>query len=277
MTDFRVLVLDLDGTTLDARRRVAEIDLRAARALQAAGVRLTIATGRLFTGTRWAAEELGIRGSVAVMNGSEIVDVESARASHGRYLDRGVRDGIHRTLKDRGLATFLFESRRIHYGRIDAHHAEYLATWTEDLSHHADVFDIPSWGSSVDLLAVGVAGRSDEIAAARDALHRVLPPEVETVLFSTHRGDAFLKLRHASEDKGTALRRLAAEHGTTAEHCVAVGDWINDIPMLKVAGRSYAMGHAGPEVRAAAHEVLDAAGNGGAIAEVARRVWGITV
>lgn len=277
MTEFRVLVLDLDGTTLDLQSRVAPIDVAAARALQAQGVHVTIATGRLFTGTRWVAQELEIRGSVAVMNGSELIDVESQVASHGRYLDRAVRDGIHRTLKDRGLATFLFESRRIHYGREHARHAPYLATWTEDLAHHDDVFDAPTWGSSEDLVAVGVAGRADEIALAREALRQVLPSEVETVLFATHRGDAFLKLRHAGEDKGTALGRLAAEHGTTAEACVAVGDWINDIPMLKVAGRSYAMGHAGPDVRAAAHEVLDAAGNGGAIAEVARRVWGITV
>lgn len=277
MTDFRVLVLDLDGTTLNAERRIAPVDVAAAHALKARGIHVTIATGRLFTGTRWVARELGVTGSVAVMNGSELIDVESQVASHGRYLDRDVRDGIHRTLKDRGLATFLFESRRIHYGRVDARHARYLAIWTEDLSHHPDVFDVPSWGSSEDLVAVGIAGSSEAVLAARDALQEILPSTVETVVFSTFAGETFLKLRHAGENKGTALGRLARERGTTAEHCVAVGDWTNDIPMLKVAGRSFAMNHAEGSVREAAHEVLDASREGGAIAEVARRIWGISL
>lgn len=275
MTDLRVLVVDLDGTTLDAERRLAPVDIAAAHALRSRGIHVTIATGRLFTGTRWVARELGVTGSVAVMNGSELIDVETGVATHGRYLDRAVRDGIHRTLKDRGLATFLFESRRIHYGRVDERHARYLAIWTEDLSHHADLFDAPSWGSSEDLVAVGIAGRSEEVMAARDALEAILPDEVETVVFSTFAGETFLKLRHGGEDKGTALERLALERGAGAEHCVAVGDWVNDIPMLRRAGRSYAMQHAQASVRDAAHEVLDASRDGGAIAEVARRVWGI--
>ena len=39
---------------------------------------------------------------------------------------------------------------------------------------------------------------------------------------------------------------------------IAVGDWLNDIPMLETAGRSYAMAHAPDEVKAAATEVLKA-------------------
>ena len=71
---------------------------------------------------------------------------------------------------------------------------------------------------------------------------------------------------------------LAAERGATLDQTVAVGDWLNDVPMLKAAGRSYVMGGSLPEVEAVADEVLDAEReHGGAIAEVAARVWGITV
>jgi len=46
--------------------------------------------------------------------------------------------------------------------------------------------------------------------------------------------------------------------------------------MLAAAGRAFAMGHARDDVKAAAGEVLDATRQtGGAIAEVARRVWGV--
>ena len=64
--------------------------------------------------------------------------------------------------------------------------------------------------------------------------------------------------------------------GCTPAEAVVVGDWVNDIPMFEVAGRSFAMGGA-PDVRARrkATDVLErTAGTGGGIAEAIRRAWG---
>jgi Cof subfamily protein (haloacid dehalogenase superfamily) len=268
----QILVLDLDGTTLTAERRIAEVDLAAARRLIAAGVHVTIATGRLFTGTRWVAQALGVTGSVAVMNGSELVDVQGQHAVHGRYLDREVRPAIRRVLREHGVSSFLFESRRIHYAHRDERLMPYLGIWTEDLCAHPDVLEHAPWDDVDEIVAVCAAGHVEAIAAVKVALD-ALGPDVQSVVFSTFEGEAFLKLRHAAEDKGTALARLAEERGATVAQCVAVGDWYNDVPMLRIAGRSFAMAHARDDVKASAQEVLEASREGGAIAEVARRVW----
>jgi hydroxymethylpyrimidine pyrophosphatase-like HAD family hydrolase len=54
-----------------------------------------------------------------------------------------------------------------------------------------------------------------------------------------------------------------------------VGDWVNDIPMFEVAGRSFVMGSAPEAVCAKATDVLArTAGSGGGIAEAIRRSWG---
>lgn len=270
----RILVLDLDGTTLDARGRITEDDLAAARRLREAGVEVTIATGRLFTGTRWCAQALGVRGCVAVMNGSEIVHVEGQHAVHGRYVSREVRPAIRRILAEHGVSSFLFESRRIHYGHRDERLMPYLGIWTRELQAHPDVLEHAPWDDVDEIVAVCAAGPAETIASLRTALDAV-SPDVRSVVFATFEGEAFLKLRHAAEDKGTALVRLAEERGATAAECVAVGDWYNDVPMLQVAGRSFAMAHARDDVKASAQEVLEAGRDGGAIAEVARRVWGV--
>ena len=61
------------------------------------------------------------------------------------------------------------------------------------------------------------------------------------------------------------------------ERTVAVGDWLNDLPMLRRAGLSFAMAHSDARVLEAAKQVLRTErGAGGAVAEVAERVWGIT-
>jgi hydroxymethylpyrimidine pyrophosphatase-like HAD family hydrolase len=54
-----------------------------------------------------------------------------------------------------------------------------------------------------------------------------------------------------------------------------VGDWVNDVPMFEVAGRSFAMGGTPEHVRIRASDSLDApTGGGGGIAEAIRRAWG---
>jgi hydroxymethylpyrimidine pyrophosphatase-like HAD family hydrolase len=53
---------------------------------------------------------------------------------------------------------------------------------------------------------------------------------------------------------------------------VAVGDWLNDVPMLQRAGQSFAMAQAPAEVRAAAKFQLEAdIWTGGGVAEAAER------
>jgi hypothetical protein len=81
-----------------------------------------------------------------------------------------------------------------------------------------------------------------------------------------------LVVRAAGVDKGTAIDWIAAHHGVTAADVVAVGDWLNDVPMLRRAGHSFAMGQAPQAVKAAAKYVLKAsAATGGGLAEAAKR------
>jgi HAD superfamily hydrolase (TIGR01484 family) len=270
-----MLVVDLDGTALNGERQVADIDLQAAKKLATHGIPVSICTGRLYTGTDWVARALGVRGTVAVMNGSELVDVESGRATHGAYFESGVRAQARDVLARHGLPTYLFESRRIHFGRSHEAYRPYLSIWTQQLTQHPDVFSDSLWEQSAELLAIGVQGPTLQVTAAQEEIMSTVPG-LDAFVFSTSDGETFLKLRHGPDDKGTALGRLAADRGLTVDEVVAVGDWLNDVPMLKVAGRSFVMAHAHPEVRAAAQDVLTASRHGGAIAEIAQRVWGIS-
>ena len=83
-------------------------------------------------------------------------------------------------------------------------------------------------------------------------------------------------IRAAGPTKGTAVEWLAKHHGCTAAEVVVVGDWVNDVPMFRVAGRSFVMGQAPAQVKAAATDELVAdCIAGGGIAEAVRRAWGL--
>jgi hydroxymethylpyrimidine pyrophosphatase-like HAD family hydrolase len=81
-----------------------------------------------------------------------------------------------------------------------------------------------------------------------------------------------LVVRAAGVDKASALARIAEHHGVPLAETIAVGDWINDIPMLAAAGRSFAMAHAPEQVKDRATDQLQASlQSGGGIREAAER------
>ena len=87
-------------------------------------------------------------------------------------------------------------------------------------------------------------------------------------------GKHAVMVRSAGPTKGTALAELCQRAGCSLAEAVAVGDWVNDVPMFEVAGRSFAMGSAPDAVRAKATDVLAQVLPGGGIAEAIRRSWG---
>jgi Cof subfamily protein (haloacid dehalogenase superfamily) len=268
------LVLDLDGTTLRGDGALDARDVEAARRLREAGVDVTINTGRLFPGTHWVAEALGVRGTFAVMNGCEILDMTGACVD-AHHLDVELLGSTREIFQARRLPAFLFASRSVHLAHAEARHLDYLTTWSPHVTRHEDVFSSPAWSGGHDVLAVGTVGERVQIEALKHYLDGVLPPHVGTLTFDTFDGERFLQVTCTNRDKGTALRRLADVRGVALCDTVAIGDWWNDEPMLRDAGLAFAMSHATEPLKRLADEVLDAGRDGGAVEEVARKVWGV--
>src|SRR5699024_10038545 len=83
-------------------------------------------------------------------------------------------------------------------------------------------------------------------------------------------------LRDKRENKGRALRRMAKAHGLTEDQVVCVGDWLNDVPMLETDALSFAMAGTPDWMhKAAKHTTHTHTKDGGVVAELAERVWGI--
>ena len=64
-------------------------------------------------------------------------------------------------------------------------------------------------------------------------------------------------------NKCTGVEELAAMHGISMENVMTLGDYDNDMPMIKAAGLGVAMGNALEKVKAAADYVTDTNDNDG--------------
>ncbi len=99
---------------------------------------------------------------------------------------------------------------------------------------------------------------------------------VEVVIMSTEK-NAVVEARarklsveafSAIDDKAAALQRLIEREGINAGGVAFVGNDVNDLPAMAVAGLAIAVADAVPDVRRAAHFVTEQAGGQGAVREV---------
>ena len=275
----KVLAVDLDGTLLDHFGNPHARDLRALHEAKRAGIAVSILTGRLYSGTRAAAVAASIDGPVGCADGSHIVRVadSSTLVHHGLA---GV--GAHRlreAVNESRPATFLFANDRIVHDSGGHDYLTYLCTWSQELEHTDAIHDHDVWDLPNGITAVVCVGTSEQIHAVAHAVDAEARESVQVAAFPIRKLDQWgLVARAAGGTKGTALRWLAEHHGCTVEETVCVGDWLNDVPMFRAAGRSFAMGHAPAEVKDVATDVLlETSEIGGGVATAIDRAFGIRV
>ena len=274
----RLLAVDLDGTLLDHNGVPHQEDVRAIRALLGSGVSVSILTGRLYSGTRATAEVLGLTGPVACVDGSHLVDA----STHRTVFHRGIKGAHAFALRDglakHGPATFLFAKDAVVHDEAGAPFLGYVSTWSTDVRRALRVADHELWAEEDGITAVVAVGTSKQISGAVDEIQATLDGVAQAIMFPVRRIPATwgLVVRASGGTKGTALEWLAGHYGCAMEQTVVVGDWLNDVTMFSVAGRSFAMGQAPDEVKRAASDVLpETSETGGGIARVVREVFGV--
>jgi Cof subfamily protein (haloacid dehalogenase superfamily) len=272
----RVFVTDIDGTLLGPDGDVHPSDAEAIAALLQRGVPVALCTGRMYSGTREIAEMLSILGPVACIDGSHIVDASNHSELHSTPLSELGTELLFEALSRFRPAAFAFSGDRLFHDAHGEPYLDYLATWSERTERVAKLSDLAAWQQPGASLAALVAlGTPDQVRSVEAYLGEH-GEHLQTVSFEVGRpgysGTWGLVVRAAGVDKGTAIDWVARHHGVTAAEVVAVGDWLNDIPMLKRAGQSFAMAQAPLAVKAAAKDVLKAsAASGGGLAEAALR------
>lgn len=278
---YKLLAIDLDGTLLDHAGEANDEDVTAIKKLKARGIKVTILTGRLFSGTRPSAELLGIDGPVGCADGSHVVQVKGNKT----LLHHGIRgraaDRLRSSLDRNDLVAFLFAEDAIVHDERGADYLPYVRTWSTDLRYAHRVTEHELWDSKLGMTAVVALGREANIGRTVADIQRDETESMQVAMFPFRR-DADKSREHwgmvaraAGGTKGTALAWMAAHYGVSVAETVCVGDWLNDLPMLSTAGRSFAMGQSPDEVKKAATDVLTRSiTTGGGIAEAIDRAFG---
>ncbi len=246
---YRLVALDVDGTILTNDHTLPEQVTAAIHAVQARGVQVTLATGKLFVSLSDLMQAFALRGPQITCNGAAICDAPSGRVLHHFPLDEREIALSLAALAACGpevpIAWYTTDAiyTTAPYGLID----ERLAAYHEPPLIRVAAFDA-TLPRPVKLLMCAEPARLD---ALRAQIEPVLAGKVRVVRTAID----FLECMSLGTTKGTALAIVMDMLGLSRAQTLAIGDSENDIPLLQAAGLGIAVQNAVPELRACAQAV----------------------
>jgi Cof subfamily protein (haloacid dehalogenase superfamily) len=250
-TEIKLLVLDIDGTISGTSNQVSSRVKAAVKAAQVKGVRVGIATGRMYKSALRFHHEIGADVPIVAYQGAWIQDPTTG-AMH-RHLP--VPIDTARELIDYFEQPHLIDRLSVHVYRDDCLYVRKIDTDTERYIGRSGigVTPIADLRSALIDRPTKILAMSEDIALIDrllgDLRQRYSPAELHV----TTSVPIFLETTQAGVDKGTAIDYVAKELlGITAANVLAIGDNYNDVEMLSYAGIGVAMGNAPTDVQSAA-------------------------
>jgi hydroxymethylpyrimidine pyrophosphatase-like HAD family hydrolase len=267
----RLLALDVDGTVCDSRHEIADSTCAAIARVRAAGIRVVLATGRRYRDTLPVAARLGIDAPLVTASGALVKDPRSHATLERAAFDAEVLAGVLRLVVERGhepilysdsyVAGFDFHCRRLpHPARLRCGVDEYLDRNRALADVRPDLDRAPPAGIFAGF-AMGAHGAMRDLEAA---LHSAWPDRLalHTIRSPRYR-DWMCEIAPVGFTKWSGLVAVAGRLGIEPDAICAVGDDVNDLPMIRAAGLGIAMGNATADVRAAAAHVVGTHDDGG--------------
>ena len=243
-----LICTDLDGTLLKNDGSISLENREAIEYFKAEGGYFTFITGRMPYFARDSYERVSPNAPVGCINGGGIYDYVADRYIYTRELQRDVLElvaHVDRSIPGMGIQINTFE--RIYFAtENEATVAFRRFTKVPDLFRAYDAVDEPF------AKIVFCDWRLEAMAE----VERVLKAHPRAEEFTFVRSEKWLyEILPRDSHKGKALLPLAAHLGVDPRRTVAVGDYDNDIGMLREAAVGVAVANASPAALAAADRI----------------------
>jgi len=250
-----LVLADVDGTLVTEDKILTERARKAVVALQEAGIRFAITSGRPPLGMAMLFDVLDIETPIAGFNGGLFVERDLTILEEKTVPPDVARQAID-LMRAQGLDTWVYSGNDWLITKAIAPHVAREA-WTVKFQPKV-VADVREHLQQV----AKVVGVSDD-------LEKVQRCEAEAQAAFGQRATAtrsqpyYLDVTNKNANKGAVVEYLSQHVGVPEAEIATIGDQQNDVLMFKRSGFSIAMGNASDEVKAQAMAVTDSYNNEG--------------
>jgi len=261
MAQYRMIAIDLDGTLLAPDGSVSPRSRAAVHKALSAGLLVCFATGRNWTESQMILDAVAHYDTAVFVGGAMVIDTKSQRTLHRMGMEPRLAQEVCAAIEAMGHAALALQD-------TDQAGVDYLASADRELNEATRQW-MKATTATVRFVAglsqhthehtirVGLAAASAEVRRAEASLKQRFGERILCQgLCVPAYGVEVLEVFDPAVNKWKGVLHVAARHGIRPEQIVAIGDDVNDLPMIRQAGLGVAMGNARSEVRAAARLVI---------------------
>lgn len=263
----KLIASDMDGTLLNSRMQISVENIAAIKYANEHGIEFMVATGRNREEALPALEQAGIKCAMINLNGAQVFDAEDnslftvpiALQTVAETLDLlRAADIYYEVATNEGLYS---ESQARRIENFSEHMAEMMPHLTHKMA-------IAMTSAQLEFLPVqyvtdikDLLGKPDFEVLKIICFHKdgpaVLGPVAKKLdeneqLHVTSSGQNNIEINHRDAQKGIAVAHVAKERNIPLDQVMTIGDNMNDLSMIQMAGVSFAMGNAKIELKEAA-------------------------
>ncbi len=271
----RLVATDLDGTLLRSDGTLSERTRSALQAADSAGITVVFVTARP---PRWLPEltdAVAGHGHVICLGGACILDIGSGRVVESTGFTHGAAHALVAELRA-AIPEVALAAERIDgpvydpgFLRPTDHHPPGLSDTASAVAHEGIE---NAWSHGTDWPVAKLLARA--AALATEELLSLVTDVVGDRAHLAYSGAVGLaELLPREVTKASALARWCAREGVAPADVWAFGDMPNDLPMLRWAGRSFAMANAHASVQQAVTDIAEGNDDDG-VAQVLETVLG---
>lgn len=244
-TQYKFVVLDLDGTLTNSKKEITPRTLQKLLEVQSRGVKIVLASGRPTRGITPLADELKMNefgGYILSYNGGTITEVKTGEVIFRSELPQKFVKIMYDKATENELHIFSYDETSIVIEKNDRESAEYEAFLTR-----MPITEVDSFVEAINFPPEKclIVGDPKRIEPLEGKLNEEFGEEIDA-----YRSEPFyLEVVPKGIDKAKSLERLMAHVGGSVEEMIAIGDGYNDLSMIKLAGLGVAMGNAQDAVK----------------------------
>ncbi|MEG1586260.1 MAG: Cof-type HAD-IIB family hydrolase [Bacteroidales bacterium] len=243
--DYKILVLDLDGTLTNKKKEITPRTKAALMQAQEKGVRLVLASGRPTYGIVPLAEELEMArygGYILSYNGGTIINWETKDVIHASTLDMDMIAPAYEMARRHGVEILSYIGEDIISEDAENKYVQYESMLTK-----MKVRKVADFCQAIksEVPKCLIVGESDDLVVLEKKMQ-----ELYSDRMNIYRSEAFyLELNPPAIDKANSLQHLLDHLHLTPQDMIACGDGYNDLSMICFAGLGIAMENAQQAVK----------------------------
>lgn len=260
MPKYRLLAIDVDGTLLNSQHELSDVTRQAVLRAKRAGIEIVLATGRRYSRVLPFVEPLELNVPLVTASGALIKRAEDHATLFKAQFNDGALERCLSIVADAGFEPVIyadtfdqgFDFYCVSHATQSPLLGEFFARNQGFGRETPELVLRPPEG----IFAGFAMGTRKEMLALEAELGEKLPEQLYVHVLRSPRYTGFMcEIAPHGVSKWTGICHLADDWGISPEEICAVGDDVNDIPMIRAAGLGVAMENAQEVVKAAADRV----------------------